>query len=81
MKEIKAYDPRSEYSWVPAAMAIMAVTAKIIAYLIPYIAVFHAEKEKLEMLKNLQGDETFNAILIALVSFWAVKKSIDSNKQ
>ena len=73
------YDPRAAYEWVPALMASLAVLAKVIAYLIPSIAVFYVEDPKiLEQLSQIPGDETFNAILISLVSFWAAKKVADT---
>ena len=73
----KKYDPRRGNEWVPATLAVMVVAAKVVGYLTPYfIVAFGAEtsKETLTLLQSVTGDETFNAILIALVSFWAGKK-------
>ncbi len=63
------YDPRSEYEWVPAVLAIVMTLVKCAVLTMPYIAAYNGKPEM-----KLIADETFNMVWVMTVSFWAGKK-------
>lgn len=80
--EIDKYDPRIAYDWVPMVLVIIAFCCGAAVYILPHVIIALTDdpeiaQHRIGMILTLPINETFNYLLVSLVSFWLGKKAGD----
>lgn len=76
------FDPRRAYEWVPMVLVLLAFVCGSIVYILPHLIIALSDnpeiaQHRIGMILTLPINETFNYLLISLVSFWLGKKAGD----
>lgn len=77
----KKYDPRIAYEWVPMYLACIFASAAVFMAIVPWIGALIGDNEMVGLAASIMPNETYNYLLISLVSFWLGKKSIDKENK
>ena len=80
------FDPRVEYEWVPMVLVIVAFLCGAYVYVAPYFVLQFSDNPEnaqhiLGLMQTIPVNETFNYLLVSLVSFWLGKKSIENTNK